>query len=141
LTRNYRFVKVDGVAPTLENVHAGKYFDFAEQSMQWRNDGSMGGTAGYTTSAATTVNDQIAIILGYIKDNAVSAAALASSNAASFTHPWGHGGWLQVPTTTSPADAVFDPANPVNGVTRTPTGATPNTCQLPLGTQSVLRAD
>jgi hypothetical protein len=133
LTRNYRFIKVDGVAPTLQNVHAGKYFDFAEQSMQWRNDGSKGTAYGAFDSEITTV-------LTYIKDNAVSAAALAPANNASFTHPWGNGGWLSVPGVETP-DLVFDTANPVNSITRAPFGQAPNTCQLPVSTTGLLRAD
>jgi len=34
--KHYRFIKVDGVAPTLENAFHGKYLDWVEQTYQYR---------------------------------------------------------------------------------------------------------
>ncbi|MFT3930552.1 MAG: hypothetical protein QM709_09695 [Spongiibacteraceae bacterium] len=39
---NYRFVKVDGVAPTLKNVATNKYWDWAANSIQWRTSAISG---------------------------------------------------------------------------------------------------
>lgn len=36
-TTGWKFVAIDGVAPTVPNAIAGKYDYFVEQSMQWRN--------------------------------------------------------------------------------------------------------
>lgn len=35
---NFKYVAVDGVAPTLENMQAGLYRNWASLSIQWRND-------------------------------------------------------------------------------------------------------
>jgi len=127
LARDYRFIKVDGKAPTLKNVHDGDYFDFAEQSMQWRNDG----TFTYPANAA-----DIDTILNFIADNATAPASIASLNL-NFVHSWGEAGWLSVPRGAVVADAELKLSNPVNVMTRSPFGASPNTCQFPMAVSPV----
>lgn len=129
-TRDYRFIKVDGFAPTLKNVHAGNYFDFAEQSMQWRNDGSF--------NAAGNVAD-VTAILEFVAANATAPAAIQGLNL-NFSHSWGQGGWLVVPNAANVPNPVLNLANPINTVSRQPLGQGPNTCQTPMAV-SVIKAN
>jgi len=133
-SRDYRFIKVDGVAPTVQNVHGGTYFDFAEQSMQWRTSAAQNGTAGATADQALIFED--------IAANATGATPVANLNTNfAFVGGW-QGGWLAVPGTGSNvADADFSLSNPVNTVTRSPFGNSPNTCQFPVNASSSISGD
>jgi hypothetical protein len=127
---SYRFIKVDGFAPTLVNVHNGNYFDFAEQSMQWRSDTS-------TFNAADSGDDDDALaILNHIAREGASPEALASLNEKS-VYDWGQAGWLAVPGDFA-SEAELDIDTPVNAVTRSPGGNSPNTCQLPTAVDELL---
>jgi hypothetical protein len=139
-SRNYRYIKIDGAAPTVHNAHNGTYFNYAEQSMQWRNDGSF-------TSAAEAAN--IEAILGFIADNGTSPAAIADLDL-NFAYAWGQGGWLVTPSSVNvpsveltATDHDANPAtpdrldNPINTSTRAPFGQSPNTCQMPVITNPV----
>jgi hypothetical protein len=134
LSAAYRFVKIDGVAPTLPNVHAGKYYDFAESTLQRRGgDGSYNSTvttAGKSTDV-TAMFDTIATQLG-------QATHLPDINSGGkFDHPFMHidyrGGWLASPNVsgnTVSTDGLLDMSQPVNPFGHYDTGA--NTCQPPI---------
>lgn len=119
---NWRFIKVDGVAPSLVNVAKGHYPFFSEQSIQWRKPG-FNPPSGLTATLLTNV-----------KNEAGSPAIIRSLNA-SFTHSWGHGGLLALPTIHTPASAPFTQANvaniPVSTQTKSPFGQ-PNNCLEPV---------
>lgn len=125
LSEAYRFVKIDGYAPTLENVHAGRYYDFAQSTLQRRGDNTFNSTI--TTFGADSdviaMFDEIANVLG-------QASQLVSINAGSkFQHDWGQGGWLANPEVAgNTADAILDLSNPVNAVVHSQN----NSCQAPL---------
>jgi ABC-type phosphate transport system substrate-binding protein len=139
LSAAYRFIKIDGSAPTLDNIHAGKYYDFAESTLQRR-----GGNGDYnSTITSGALGDMSADVTAMFDEIAVSLAqhdSLVSINAGSkFAHPWTtpttQGGWLANPNVSgNTPDKVLDlygdgtPANPGN-----PTNAYAhegaNTCQ------------
>lgn len=124
--KNWRFIKVNGKAPTLQNVVAGDYEYYAEESFQWRTD-----IATLTNSTSTADKDDTIKMLQYIASTAVSPTALGNLNKA-YVYPWGDGGWLAIPSATYAPRNPFDPAYPVNTSTRSPFGQGPNTCQLPV---------
>lgn len=102
LSNKYRFVKVDGVAPTLENVANGSYPHWAEQTFQWRK-ASAGGPSGNKLK-----------IIQKIAAEASKPSIVAQLNG-SFKHSFGDSGYLVVPQVATPdADGVFDANNPVN---------------------------
>ena len=113
----YRFVKVDGVAPTLKNVAENKYKDWVETSIQWRNLAN-GGPSG----------DVLAIMQKIAKD-ASTPATINALNAA-FVHGFGTGAYLALNTNGHVPSYPHDDANPVTTATHAPNG-TPNSCNPP----------
>lgn len=120
LTRNYRFVKIDGTAPTLENAFSGHYLDWAEVTYQWRKPAYNGPTG-----------DKLKVIEKIASD--AGKPSIMAKNNAEFVHPFGRGGYLAVSTSghTVPADAVFDPNNPVTPYTHAP-GLSLDNCRVPV---------
>lgn len=119
---NYRFVKIDGAAPTLQNVANDKYTDWVEQSMQWN-------TAAYNSSSAV-----IKQIITFIADEAGQPGIIAQLNPK-YVHQWGQGGYLAKPTDYFGIQAPafpFTVAYPVNRTTRSPAGTSPDSCRPPV---------
>ncbi len=117
---SWRFIKLDGYAPTQLNVFQGKYKYWSEQSIQWRPS-----LAGDSLSVATAVASKLA-------DPDVIAQIVNGIN-----HPWGKGSLMGLATSGIPVDpttlghAVTETdilLNPVNSQTRSPNGF-PNNCQ------------
>lgn len=124
---NYRFIKIDGAAPTINAVHAGDYQDYAEQSFQYRT------TANRLLNAtlAADKTDTLAI-LAHIANQGNTPNDTASINT-NYVFTWGQGGWLVAPRSSggfNPSNP-FNIANPVNSSTRAPFGNAPNTCHFP----------
>jgi len=122
LTDQFRFVKVDGVAPTLENVAANKYFDWVETTMQWRKAAAP--VPGPTGDTLTIVQK--------IASDASSPATINSLNV-NFAHPFATnpGAYLALSTNGHTPSFPFDPTNPVATATHAFSGA-PNSCSTPV---------
>jgi hypothetical protein len=114
----YRFVKIDGVAPTLKNVAENAYKDWVETTIQWRNAANSGPTL-----------DKLALLKTIAKD-ASTPATIASLNAG-FVHGFGTGAYLALNTNGHVPSYPADDANPVTTATHAPKG-TPNSCQPPV---------
>ena len=122
-TNEWRFVKIDGAAPSLENTVAGRYSFFTESAFNQPN-----ATAPVQPSA-----DQ----------NLLASAVLAQMRLPSairgsiVSMPHGLGGVLGIPTGSSssiaaPYTTATVLATPVNSQTRaTNFGGTPNNCNPP----------
>ncbi len=109
LAKNYRFVKVDGVAPTMENAIKGDYRQVYYMGFQNR-------LTGYDTGALrASIDATKAAAIQDIFDSAtnINAAVVAVLNKG-FVHPWGQGGFV---TPTAGASSVYTP-----GVPETPWG-------------------
>jgi len=137
----YRFIKIDGAAPTAQEVHAGNYFDWAEQTFQTR------GTKIMTTYNAThdpaqgnVGNASIKTIIDKLflqfRNNAASPEILRGINSAKATHnlnsPSGDSwvsGYLALPK-NGVSDTVLNNFNPVNNTTRAPLGLPPSNCRV-----------
>ncbi|MEQ8659512.1 MAG: hypothetical protein RLW62_01710, partial [Gammaproteobacteria bacterium] len=91
----YRFVKVDGLVPSLENVYAGDYTDHYEQTCQIRKDNSTIDPAADGATARALFNT-------------VCTAGLVDvfEQNQNFLHAWGYAGWLTVPD--GPGGAIAD---------------------------------
>lgn len=94
--REFRYVKVDGAAPTLLNAHLGRWAHVTEQSMQWR--------MSFDPSLGTTPEGRI---VSFVATNMGQPRVLEALNSG-FVHPWGQGGYL-APATTG----VVPPKPPV----------------------------
>jgi hypothetical protein len=121
LSRNYRFVKIDGVAPTLDNAFRGHYMDVAEVTYQWRKP-EFNGPQGDTLK-----------IIEKIASDAGKPSIIAANNA-DFVHQFGRGGYLAVSRSGHAVapDAVFDPNNPVTPYTHAPGTLSLDNCRVPV---------
>lgn len=122
----YRFIKIDGWAPTLVNVVNGNYTFWVEPTFQYRKSPAPNPLTGNKKILA----DRIVAQLG-------SEAVISSLNS-SFVQSWGPSGLLAKPSAANPPLAIVPPAtpaqvqgNPTNAFTRSPTG-TPLNCQKPV---------
>lgn len=130
---SYRFIKVNGAAPTIQAVHAGDYEDYAEQSFQYRTDPNR----LLNASAALDKTDTLTI-LGHMANQGNTPNDTATINT-NYVHTWGQGGWLVTPKSSggfSPSNP-FTLSNPVNSSTRAPFGKAPNTCHFPTAIKPV----
>jgi hypothetical protein len=111
-SNKYRFIKVNGFAPSLANVHAGDYLNFAAQSLQYKT-----GAPQVTVDAWTSLRAQLQ-----------NPANLPSLNKV---QAFGTAGWLAIPTTTNTPDAILNTSRPVNWYRRVSANGVNNTCALP----------
>jgi hypothetical protein len=108
--RKFRYVKVDGVAPTLLNAYLGRWPHVTEQSMQWRKSFD----ASVTSTPEGRIVEFLATNLGLPK--------VISALNSGFIHSWGQGGYL-APASSGfaapkpPVTAESLRLNPVGGVT------------------------
>lgn len=109
--RKFRFVKVDGAAPTLLNAYIGRWPHVTEQSMQWRHS--------FDASLGTTHEGRV---LSFLATNLGLPRVLAALNSG-FVHSWGQGGYLApatsgFPPPPPPVTAESLRQNPVGSLTR-----------------------
>ncbi len=115
----YRFVKIDGAAPTLVNAANGSYNDWVEQTFQWAKAG-----------ANTPSTDQ-SLIIGQIANNAGDPTTIGTNNGK-YVYDWGQAGYLAVSTKFAPAaDGILDQTGPVIPYTHSVGGVLDN-CIVPV---------
>ncbi len=117
---DFRFIKIDGIAPTLENAANGKYDDWVEQTFQWRIPAFNGPTGDMLT------------ILETIASQASEPSTIATVLNTKFKHTWGQAGYMAVSTNFAPtADGVLNVTAPVIPYTHAPKGKLDN-CVVPV---------
>lgn len=131
----YRFVKVDGVAPTLENAVSGDYRDVYYLSYQNRVVGGAPDlrTGGIRTAAASTAQKDVAAAYFDIW-NATAPGAIAQVNATLGIDPDGvpgngdewQGGFV---TPLSGAAYAYDGSTPATPWARQALSGAPDSCQ------------
>lgn len=101
-TKGYRYVRIDGYAPTLSNVASGNYPLWSEQTIQWRTPANNGPDG-----------DKLAILQKIASDVGNPAAAAAVNQKIVTT--FGPTGLFAVSSnaTITGISAAFDVANPV----------------------------
>jgi hypothetical protein len=138
LIHPFRFVKVDGFAPTLDNMLSGNYANFGEVTMQKRctpTGTAVGLTYVGAPSNIADVDDAFDIMVAAMQGPAAAQALNASS---AFRHPFGNSGWAARPVNgNSPYPIVKVGGvvqNPVNPLTHTDFsgGSVQNTCFGPV---------
>lgn len=114
--KHYRFIKIDGVAPTLEQAFRGKYMDWVEQTYQYRN--------------ATSADKKTIIIK--IATDAGSPTILATEPGLNpaFVHPFGQSGYLAIGKNFAFTDTL-NVAAPVMPYSHAVAGPLSN-CQTPV---------
>jgi hypothetical protein len=118
-TLAYRFVKIDGVAPTLENAASGRYGIIAEVTYQWLKSGGPSG-------------DKLKVIQKIATD--AGKPSIVAANNKGFVHLFGQGGYLAVSAAgyDVSGNGVFDPNNPVTPYTHAPGGLPLDNCRVPV---------
>jgi hypothetical protein len=153
----YRYIKIDGVAPTLQNIHRGDYWFWAQQTCQRRNYDILNANAGVTADD-TTANRITAFNALCGADNANSLGAFAAliklnnpqnpTNCANGSnlaqcgslYTWGQSGWLATQTPAQLYDNVLAASTrPVNAWTREVAVGRVNICQVPLKASGATR--
>ena len=112
-SRQFRYVKVDGVAPTIENMHAGRYSQWYAQSFQ---------------RATVALSAPQNAVLDQIVASQNNPATLAGFNV---THGFGVGGWVAVPEPSNPPTADINPAAPIGRFEQEDSAGSPSSCALP----------
>ncbi len=97
----WRFVKMDGVAPTLLNTFSGRWPFFVEQSYQWRNDQSERPLKGPKLAFMA----QIALQL--------KNPAIVRIIDRDFRHPWGNAGVMSLSSAGLPPRHA-SPGSPID---------------------------
>ena len=113
--RKFRYIKVDGVAPTLLNAYLGRWPHVTEQSMQWRTS--------FDPALTTTPEGRV---LSFVATNLGQPKVISALNSG-FVHSWGQGGYLAPATSgfAAPKPPVTAEAlrlNPVGSLTRSSLG-------------------
>lgn len=121
LAKNYRFVKVDGVAPTLDNAVRGDYRQVYYLGFQNRKTGYDLGPLRASIDAAKT----LAIQDMFDKSTNINASVVAVLNQG-FGHSWGQGGFL---TPDAAAPAIYTPGDPRTPWTRENAVGGADSCQ------------
>lgn len=122
-TDNWRYLKVNGVAPTLLNTQQSKYDFFMEQSIQWRNASTPNPLTG----------DKLAV-MQKVQTDAGNPTILADVDST-LVHSWGPAGVMALLTNgfspTYPLNTANASANPVLTSTKSASGA-PDNCNDPI---------
>ncbi len=112
--KHYRFIKVDGVAPTLEQAFRGKYMDWVEQTFQWRK----------------AISADKSTIIAKIAADAASPTILATELNIGFVHPFGQSGYLAIGNGNNFTDTL-NVNSPVMPYSHAAAGSLSN-CQVPV---------
>lgn len=116
---NFRYIKIDGVSPSLQNAAEGKYPIVVEQTFQWRK-----------STVSNPLNGGKLLIAQKIVANAASASVIGGRDPG-FTYAGLTTGYLATyPNTTEPS-APFNSALPVWGYSHASNGASLDNCRLP----------
>jgi len=115
--KHYRFIKVDGAAPTLENAFNGKYLDWVEQTYQYRK----------------AISQDKIIIIEKIANEAGSPVIIDS--LLTFTFDFGDSGYLAIGKNfgyrSTLADTITALGGPVMPYSHAVKGSL-NNCQTPV---------
>lgn len=117
LASDWRFVKIDGVEPSLDKVVKGRYRDWVELTFQYNN-------AHVFDSSEKQIVDEL------IKESG-NPMVMAATNLAA-VHPWGQAGFLATPQANTAIDSgLVNYAKPVNPFSHGTTDAATNNCRMP----------
>lgn len=122
-SENWRFIKVDGVAPTRENVYNGDYDDVYFLSFQNRNDDSY--VAGGIRTAAVDAAE-IAAVNAFYANHLNIDQTVADDINQGFQFSWGGAGFV-IPSAAANTDFATD--DPLIPWSRESAGGAPESCQ------------
>ncbi len=127
---SYRFVKVDGVAPLLENVAKGKYDVLGITSLQWIRAGQPDALSGNALTLASKIRDDIGRDTELRTANLTFAGSNITIGGASAV---GKIGFAALASNGYTLNIPFDETKPVIPVSnRGTTGGEANSCSVKL---------
>jgi hypothetical protein len=138
----YKFVKIDGVAPTLANAFTGKYMDVVEMTYQWLKpntnklpacDYGLLGTHPATCGPRPPEQD-VKVIIDQMRSEASQPVVVGSVLNVASNYPFGKSGYMApaVPFATSPSfTGLLNENAPIWPYTHN-TGAGINNCVVPM---------
>ncbi|BBL73135.1 hypothetical protein [Methylomagnum ishizawai] len=112
---NYRFIKIDGAAPTVEQVALGKYPLWSEYGIQWMNN---------------VTADQGNLLRALVKYGQRPDNVNARNQAD--IHSFGTAGYVALSANGYAPDPVFNAANPVTPYTHKRAGGGIDACTVPV---------
>ena len=122
LTSDYRFFKIDGVAPTIENMQSGRYQQYFAQSYQ-TNPGNVNANQQAVFDTIVDKQNDPVQLGGFNKVQHYTKVGTADENATK-------GGWQNIPSATNlPSTSTF--AAPIARFPRVDFAASVNSCALP----------
>lgn len=120
LAYNYRYLKIDGYAPTLEEVAAGHYLYYSGATYHWRKLTPKPTGAKLRMIQVLAANASAPDILGVINGKV--------------DQPWNpgpEGAFIAESVQGYAVSHPFDPANPVTPYTHAPSGKRISSCRIP----------
>jgi hypothetical protein len=122
---NYRFIRIDGVTPILENVYDSSYRWWEELTAQWRK---------------TLRGNVLRVVQALVRD----AAQATTIDPRNKNHLFGRSGYMalsasnQTLGTSNTVDAVFNLQNPVTPYTHSFGNQSVNLCRIPTIDQALI---
>ena len=116
---DYRYIKINGIAPTIQNAAKGLYEDWVENSFQWRKSGLIGAPAG-----------DALVMMQKIATDSGSPTIIANNLNPSFVYSWGQGGYLALASHGFAVSTPFSTSNPVTPYSHA-AGGQPDSCSVP----------
>ncbi|MGI9213864.1 MAG: hypothetical protein ACR2HF_15460, partial [Methylococcaceae bacterium] len=128
--KDYRYVRIDGYTPTLDNIQIGGYPLWSTQTLQWRKNYT-GSTDTFKGLIPNTGSDKL-LILSKLASVVGSPTAASKVNLKlnSVIGPTGLFG-LSTDNGVKSIDAAFDPATPVIPYNHIGNGSVLNDAILP----------
>jgi hypothetical protein len=132
LSKNHRFVKIDGATPNLQNVANGTYSDWVEATFQYRSDTTT------PTSLGNPANANLKALVLEMISSFTTPSVISTVNTSKGTFPFGTAGFLTAPSEARPANingivSLAGPINPLSHAIYPGTGAfATNDCRLPV---------
>jgi len=140
---SFRFIKIDGVAPTLKNVAQNKYKDWVETTIQWRNTTNSGPAGDALAILQTIAKDastpETIAYINYFVAQQSGKLFDYSTGTYYYFDPYRNytkvaisysGAYLALNTNGYKPTFPHDDTNPVTTATHAPMG-TQNTCNTP----------
>ena len=115
LSLDYRYIKIDGFAPTVQEVYNGNYPYFTEGSYVFRK-------------RAPKPSGDLLTVLNRIANDASSPQVFGALNA-SINQTFGTGTYIATTGQGYPSPTVFDPLNPLTAYTHQPRGSLLDNCR------------
>ena len=135
----YRFVAVDGYAPTLQNVAGGKYFDWVANSLQWRANTNPPSAGQINLLKAIAKGASNPVKLKISNDGFSTADHILNNDGTNTATAATSVGYMALSKNYT-ASIPFSVNNPVNPATHNGStdSSTPASCRKPLFQQPIV---